>query len=80
MKGVWEVLVLLAHMKFYFMCFMGTMLSLLCSMYILATEGHDITALTKGIRWVGYFGLTYIAIIMTDRLRELFQRGKKKDG
>ena len=74
MKGFWELLVIFAHAKFYFMCFMGMMLSLLCSMWILAEAGHDITRLANGIRWVGYSGLTCIAIIMFDKI---FVGGKK---
>ncbi len=76
-KAIWDVIVIVAYMKFYFMCFMATMLSLLCSMWILNEAGRDITQIAAGLKWIGYLGLTYLAIIMADKLRELFQRGKK---
>lgn len=75
--GCWNFLVIFAYVKFYFLCFMGTMLSLLCSMWILNEAGRDIAQIAAGFKWVGYFGTVYLAIIMADKLRELFQRGSK---
>jgi len=78
LKGFWEVIVLFAYMKFYMLCLIGTMLSILSSMWILANAGHDITHIPKGLKWVGYLGITYVAIIMADKLARQYKEGKKK--
>jgi len=74
-SGAWQVLVILAYMKFYVLCFMGTMISLILSVYVLNEAGHDIIQLASSIKYVGYYGLFYLAIIMMDKIW-----GKGKSG
>ena len=74
-KYLWDILVFIAYFKFYIICFIGTILSLVCSMWILAQAGHDITAQAKGLKWIAYSGLTFILIIMFDKLF-----GEKRNG
>jgi len=77
-KSLWEILVVSANMLFYLMCLIGIMIAILCAMWILVEAGHDITQISERLDVIAYLGLTCIAVIMIDKLRELFQKGKKE--
>jgi len=77
-KSVWGVIVLFAYIKFYLLCIVGVLLSFICSIYILNEAGHDITQLAKSAKWIGYFGVGYIAIIMADKLKDVLPLRKQE--
>ena len=74
LKAGWKILVILSYTMFYTLCLSGVMIALLLSIYVLVQEGRDITKIANGISKVGYFGLGYIAIIMIDKIMEVFKK------
>jgi hypothetical protein len=75
-SGLWEFLVFFAYVKFYAFCFMGVMLSLVCSIWILNEAGRDITQIAGAVRYIGYSALFFIAVILVNKIKELFQKGR----
>ena len=76
--GIWGFLRIFSYAMFYFLCFMGVMLTLLNSMYILSIEGQDITYISSKFKTIGYFSLIYMTIIMIDKITNIFHEKEDK--
>lgn len=66
--GTWEVLVIVVYVNFYIMCLTSFIITIALAMYILNEAGADITGLGYAMKFIGYLGVFYIAVIMVDKI------------
>lgn len=74
--GCWEILVLLAYAKFYIFCLTTMGIVLMLSVFVLEAHGADVTVLAASIKPAMYSGISFVCIILLDKIFKDFGRKK----
>jgi hypothetical protein len=67
-SNAWDLLVFIAYLKFYIMCLCGFLITLVLAAFVISEAGGDVGELAPAIKWAGYIGVFYVAIIMIDKM------------